>query len=74
MRFEAERTRALLARGRELSRSLRGRVGLAVRLYTAGGLAALGDLEQRRFDTFATNARAARWRRAWMAAKELSRR
>jgi squalene synthase HpnC len=74
MRFQAERSRSLLIRGRELARSIGGRVGLAVRLFTAGGLAALGDLERRRFDTFGSNAHAAAPRRAWGAARELVRR
>ena len=74
MRFEADRTRSLLLHGRELSRSLGGRIGLAVRLFTAGGLAALDDLRRRRFDTFGANAHATRWRRAWTTARELTRR
>jgi squalene synthase HpnC len=74
MRFEGERTRTLLLRGRELSRSIGGRIGLAVRLFTAGGVAALQDLERRRFDTFGGNARASRGRRAVAALTELARR
>jgi len=74
MRFEADRTRSLLIRGRELSRSLRGRIGLAVRVFTAGGLAGLDDLQRRSFDTFGANAHATRWRRAWITAKEMARR
>jgi len=74
MRFQAERSRSLLIRGRELARSIGGRVGLAVRLFTAGGLAALGDLERRGFDTFGSNAHAGAPRRAWVAARELVRR
>jgi len=74
MRFEAERTRRLLVDGRELARSIPGRTGFAVRLFTAGGLAALSDLERRRFDTFGVSARASRRRRAATAALELIRR
>jgi squalene synthase HpnC len=74
MRFEAARTRALLLEGRNLARSIGGRIGLALRLFAAGGLAALGDLERRRFDTFGTSARASRRRRAATALKELTRR
>lgn len=73
MRFEAERTRALLERGRPLARSLPGRVGLAVRLFTAGGLAALADLERRGFDTLQRSASPSRPRRWWHALKELAR-
>jgi squalene synthase HpnC len=72
MRFEAERTRVLLSRGRDLSRSIGGRVGVAIRLFAAGGLAALQDLRQRRFDTFRQNARASRRRRALWALRELA--
>ena len=74
MRFEAARTRALLVEGRELSRSIGGRIGLGVRLYAAGGLAALADLERRRFDTLGTSAHASRPRRAATAFRELIRR
>jgi squalene synthase HpnC len=73
MAFEAERTRTLLRRGRVLGRSIGGRLGLAVRLFSAGGLAALGDLERRGFDTFLENGRASRGRRAWTAGRELIR-
>lgn len=73
MRFEAERTRALLLAGRALSRDLGGRVGFAVRLFTAGGLAALDDLRRRGFQTFRTSASASRARRAWTSARELVR-
>jgi squalene synthase HpnC len=71
MRFEAGRTRDLLERGRGLGRSLPGRIGFAVRLFTAGGLAALADLEGRGFDTFGASAHPSRVRRAWFAAREL---
>jgi squalene synthase HpnC len=74
MRFEGQRTRDLLERGRALARTLPGRVGLAVRLFTAGGLAALSDLERRSFDTFGSNAHASRAQTWWTAARELARR
>lgn len=74
MRFEAARTRALLVEGRKLGPSIGGRIGLAVRLFTAGGLAALADLERRGFDTLGASARASRSRRAVFAARELIRR
>jgi len=73
MRFEATRTREFLERGRGLSRTLPGRMGLAVRLFTSGGLAALADLERRDFDTFGASAHPSRSRRAWMAAREVLR-
>ena len=71
MAFQAERTRELFAKGRPLAATLPGRMGFAVRLFTAGGIAALEDLERRGFDTFSSNARASRARRAWAAAREL---
>jgi squalene synthase HpnC len=73
MAFEADRTRGLLLRGRKLARTLPGRIGLAVRLFTAGGLAALDDLERRGYDTFGTSAHASRVRMTWFAARELLR-
>lgn len=74
MRFEAARTRRLLEQGRPLGRTLARPAGLAVRLFTAGGLAALEDLERRGFDTLSSSARASRPRRALAAARELVRR
>jgi squalene synthase HpnC len=73
MEFEADRTRGLLERGRPLGRRLPGRIGMAIRLYTAGGLAALNDLSRRRFDTLGDNAHASRTRRALFAVRELAR-
>jgi squalene synthase HpnC len=73
MAFEAGRTRGLLERGRPLGRRLPGRMGLAVRLFTAGGLAALGDLARREYDTLRDNAHASRARRAAFAVRELAR-
>jgi squalene synthase HpnC len=74
MRFEADRTRAFLELGRPLASTLRGRVRLAVRLFTAGGLAALADLERRGFDTLSASASASGVRRAWAAVREVARR
>jgi squalene synthase HpnC len=74
MRFEADRTRQLLVKGRELARSVGGRIGFAIRMFTAGGLAALDDLERRGFDTFGNSAHASRPRRAVAALRELVRR
>jgi squalene synthase HpnC len=73
MKFEAARTRDLLVRGRTLARTLPGRIGFAVRLFTAGGLAGLDDLERRGFDTFGSSAHASRSRRFLMAVRELVR-
>jgi len=73
MRFEAARTRALLERGRALAGTLPSRIGLAVSLFTAGGRAALGDLERRGFATFTTSAHASRPRRWWASVRELIR-
>jgi len=72
MAFETDRTRTWLLRGRPLARTLPGRVGLAVRLFTAGGLAALDDLARRGYDTFGRNAHSSRARRAVFAARELA--
>lgn len=55
MEFETERTRSFLERGRPLGGLIHGRIGHAVRLFTAGGLAALEDVERRHFDTFAVS-------------------
>jgi squalene synthase HpnC len=71
MAFEAGRTRAWLDRGRPLGGTLPARVGLAVRLFTAGGLAALDDLAHRGYDTFGRSAHSSRARQAAFAAREL---
>jgi squalene synthase HpnC len=71
MAFEAERTRGLLEAGRPLGRTIPGRMGWAVRMFTAGGLAALDDLSRRDFDTLRDNAHASKARRAMFAAREL---
>jgi squalene synthase HpnC len=73
MHFEAARTREFLERGRGLARALPGRVGLAVRLFTAGGLAALDDLQRRDFDTLHSNGHASKARLALFAVRELAR-
>jgi squalene synthase HpnC len=72
MAFEAGRARALFDQGRPLSRLLPGRVGLAVSLFTAGGLAALSDLRRRGFDTLTSSAHVSKRSLAWAAARELS--
>jgi squalene synthase HpnC len=73
MAFEAERTRSFLEEGRPLGGMLGGRLGLAVRLFTAGGLAALDDLRRRGYDTFATSGRVSRPRLLAACLRELAR-
>jgi squalene synthase HpnC len=73
LEFEAGRTRDFLRRGRGLGADIGGRIGAAIRLFTAGGLAALSDLERRGFDTFGASGRASRPRRALSAVRELVR-
>lgn len=62
MSFEASRAQSLLERGRPLSQLLPGRVGLAVRLFTAGGMVALADLRRRGFETLTVSAHVSRMR------------
>jgi phytoene/squalene synthetase len=73
MAFEAARARHLLEEGRPLAAKLGGRIGLGVRLFTAGGMAALDDLERRRFDTFMVCGRVSRYRLLIAAAREMLR-
>ena len=72
MSFEAERAQSLFEQGRPLARLLPGRTGLAVSLFTAGGLAALADLRRRDFDTLTSSAHIAKRRLAWAAVRELA--
>jgi squalene synthase HpnC len=71
MAFEVERTRAFLERGRPLGALLPGRAGHAVRLFTAGGLAALDDVRRRGYDTFAVSGGVSRGRLATAGLREL---
>jgi len=64
LRFEVERARGLLAAGEPLVRSLRGRFGLAVAAFAAGGRAALDAIERAGFDVLAGPPRARRRDRA----------
>jgi len=73
MAFEAQRTGALLEDARPLYRSLPGRVGLAVRLFAAGGFAALDDLARRRYATLDASAHPAKRRLLLAGARELLR-
>jgi squalene synthase HpnC len=60
MAFEVARARALLLAGAPLTRRLRGRQGLAVALFVAGGLAALDAIERARCDVLARAPRPSR--------------
>lgn len=53
MAFEVARTRALFARGLELTRLVRGRLRREVRLFAAGGLGILDRIEASGGDVFA---------------------
>jgi len=72
--FEVARARALLANGAPLCRALRGRVGLAVASFLAGGRAALDAIERAGFDVLAGPPRAGTGRRLLALAATLSER
>jgi squalene synthase HpnC len=67
LRFEAERARALLARGQVLHSAIGGRMGRAVALFARGGLAALDALESANWDIFTQRPRPSRARLALAA-------
>jgi phytoene synthase len=52
MRFQVERTRALLISGSALGRALRGRLGLEIRATMQGALRILQKIERVRYDIF----------------------
>ncbi|HQW20709.1 MAG TPA: squalene synthase HpnC [Rhodocyclaceae bacterium] len=52
LRFEVDRTRALMLEGAPLGRSLPGRIGLELRLIVAGGLRILEKIEAVDYDVF----------------------
>jgi phytoene synthase len=52
MKFEADRTRALMLRGAPLGSILRGRIGLEMRMIIAGGLRILDKLDAADYDMF----------------------
>jgi squalene synthase HpnC len=52
MAFQVVRARAMLAGGAPLGRVLRGRIGLEMRMITAGGERILSKLESARYDVF----------------------
>jgi squalene synthase HpnC len=64
LRFEVARARELLQAGEPLVRGLRGRFGLAVAAFVAGGRAALDAIERAGFDVLAGPPRARRRDRA----------
>jgi len=72
--FEVARARALLANGAPLCRALRGRAGLAVASFLAGGRAALDAIERAGFDVLAGPPRAGTGRRLLALAATLSER
>jgi squalene synthase HpnC len=69
--FEVARARALLAEGAPLCRALRGRAGLAVASFLAGGRAALDAIERAGFDVLAGPPRAGTGRRLLALARTL---
>ena len=64
LRFEADRSRGLLAGGRILRDRIGGRVGRAVGLFARGGLAAIEALEDAGWDIFTRRPRPSRLRLA----------
>jgi phytoene synthase len=52
MRFEVDRTRALMLEGAPLGRALPGRIGLEIRAIVAGGLRVLEKIEAVDYDVF----------------------
>ncbi|HEY7398148.1 MAG TPA: squalene synthase HpnC [Gaiellaceae bacterium] len=64
LRLETERAAGLLASGRPLVASLRGRARLAVAGYVGGGRAVVAALERSGYDVLAATPRAGRGRRA----------
>lgn len=71
MELEAQRTCSFLERGRPLGGLIHGRIGAAVRLFTAGGLAALEDVRRRGYDTFAVSGHLSRRRLFTAGVREL---
>jgi squalene synthase HpnC len=65
MAFEVGRARKLLDRGAPLARDLRGRPGLAVAAFVAGGHSALDAIGRAGYDVLSGKPRPSRPRRAW---------
>jgi squalene synthase HpnC len=72
-RFEADRARALLDRGRPLGAALAGRAGRSVALFARGGLAALASLERAGWDVFTRRPAPSRLTLAALALRDLVR-
>ncbi|MBQ5945877.1 squalene synthase HpnC [Massilia sp. ST3] len=73
MRFEIDRTRALMQSGAPLARRLPGRVGWELRMVVQGGLRILEEIEKADYDVFtrrpvlkAADWLAIGWRALWM--------
>ena len=73
MRFEVDRTRALMLSGAPLARRLPGRVGWELRMVVQGGLRILDEIEKADYDVFlqrpvlkAPDWLAIGWRALWM--------
>ena len=73
-RFEAARAAALLEQGFPLGRTLGGRVGKSVSLFSRGGLAALAALERSGWDVFSGRPAPTKLMFGWLTLKELARR
>jgi phytoene synthase len=52
MKFQVDRTRALMLQGAPLGSILSGRIGLEMRMIIAGGLRILDKLEAANYDMF----------------------
>jgi len=52
MRFQVERTRALMLSGKDLGKALPGRIGLEIRTTVQGGLRILEKIERAGYDVF----------------------
>ncbi|NRR30529.1 squalene synthase HpnC [Oxalobacteraceae bacterium] len=70
MKFEVERTRALMLSGAPLALRLRGRIGFELRMVVQGGLAILDAIEAVDYDVFRRRPKLARadWLRVFWAA------
>jgi squalene synthase HpnC len=78
MRFEIERTRALMLSGAPLALRLPGRIGLELRMIVQGGLRILEAIEEVDYDVFRRRPALARadwakviWRALWMRGARL---
>src|SRR5262249_21837975 len=74
LRFEVERTRDLLERGRPLLALLPGELRADVELFLAGGLAVLGKIESCGYDVWSRRPVLARWERGLLLAGAVWRR